>query len=33
MHGHMIPRVERPMTPDDLAQIVTGNHFVLIMPR
>jgi hypothetical protein len=29
----MIPRAERPMTLDDLAQIVTGDHVLLIMPR
>ena len=33
MHGHMIPRIERPMTLDDLAQVATGDHFVLITPR
>jgi hypothetical protein len=29
----MIPGVERPMTLDDLAQVATGDHFALIMPR
>jgi hypothetical protein len=29
----MIPRIERPMTLDDLAQVATGDHFVLITPR